>query len=878
MSFLRPIARGLARLFHRTRVERDLDDELHHYLELSTRSHERGGLSRDDAERAARVELGGLEAVKHDLRRSGWESAVETFLQDLRYAARTLARRPGFTLVIVLALALGIGASTATFTVVDAVLLRSLPFRQPDRLVRIFHQKPAAGLTEMGVSPGSMDAWRHDAPSLAEVGGYFTTHVTITGSGEPEQIAGAEITANVFSILGQRPLLGRTSRPDEHVRGNDRVVVLGHDLWLRRFSGDSSVVGRSITLEHDRSYTVIGVMPPDARFPEQSEFWIPLATRGGDPHGMRYIAAIGRLAPGATLTQARTELRTIDERLRASFPGDYEGWSSRVVSLHDSIVGSVSRALYMLLGAVGFVLLIACANVANLLLARGSTRLREMAVRTAVGASRRRLLRQLLTESALLAAIGGGAGLALSWWGVRALIALDPPNVPRLDGVTMDGRVLLFTLGTIVAVGVLFGLAPAFRLSRSDVGQALKDGAAGTPRGASGRVGPRGALVVAQTALAVVLLAGAALMLVSFRNLRAVDLGFDPDRLFVLRVAPATARLGPNPQMHEYFGRLVDSIAAIPGVASAAAASSPPLGGAQMQVSFTVDGSVSRDSSEERATFVAVVAPGYFETIGARLVAGRSIADGDAQGAPAVAVVNEAFSQRYLTGTNPIGRRVTLPVRPLRTFEIVGVVANINQFGVETAVEPNVYLSDRQQRAGGMAVVARASRDPSSLLQAARERALRADPFAPVTRLEVMDDAVARAIALPRFYATLLTIFAGVAMALAAIGLYGVMSYSVSRRAYEIGMRLSLGATPAHIRRMVVMQGLTLSGVGLLVGLGAAFALTRVLTTLLFGVSATDPATFVAIALALAVTALVACWLPARRATKIDPMTTLRSA
>jgi putative ABC transport system permease protein len=878
MSLLRAIARGVRRLVRRETAEQDLDDEVRHYLELSARAHERTGHSPIEAARAARLELGGIEAVKHDVRRAGWESAVESFLRDVRYAARTLARQPGYTLIIVLALALGIGANSAIFTVVDAVLLRSLPFREPDRLVTIVGQKPAAGLTEMSVSPGNIQAWQEQARSLQAVAGYTTASSTVTGGVEPERLDGARVTANLFDLLGQRPLLGRTIGPDEASSGNDRVLVLGHDLWQRRFGADSGVVGRSLTLDHETSYTIIGVMPPGARFPEQAEFWIPLVTRTDDPHGMRYISVVARLAPDATMEQLRTELATIDDRLRASFPSDYEGWNSAAMTLHDSMVGSVRTALFVLLGAVGFVLLIACANVANLLLARGSTRLREMAVRSAIGASRKRLLRQLLTESALLALLGSSSGLVLAWLGVRGLLALDPPNVPRLENVVVDVRILMFTLGTAVAVGVLFGLAPAFRLSRTDVSQALKNGAPGlSRRGGAKRAGPRGALVVAQTALAVVLLTGAALMVLSFRNLRRVDLGFDPRNVVVVRVAPAVARLGKNPRMDEYYGRLVDSIAATPGVVAAAATSTPPLAGAWMQLTISLDGVAERERAE-RQTFLTAVTPNYFQTIGARLLAGRGLTDADREGSVRVAVVNQAFARTHFGGASPLGHRFTIGGQRPETYQIVGLVNDINQFGVEIPVESNAYLSYRQQRAGSMAIVARSSRAPAPLLAELKERARIVDPFAPVTRLQTMDDAVSRAVALPRFYTLLLAIFAGVAVAMAAIGLYGVMSYSVSRRSYEIGLRLSLGATPAHIRRMVVGQGVALSATGLMIGLATAFALTRVMSKLLFGVSATDPSTFVAIPLLLAAIGVLASWLPARRATRIDPMTNLRNA
>ena len=878
MSALRHFTAGLRRLLRLDAVERDLDDEVAHFVEMAARERMRAGVPPDEALRAARLELGGVEAVKERVRGGGWEATLASLRQDLGYGLRALRRNPAFAAVTVLTLALGIGANSAMFSVVNAVLLQPLPYREPERLVRLWMAKPIVGMAQMPVTPGSADIWRERARAFSGVAAYFQTASTLTGDFEPEQIPGANVSPEFFSVLGFRPVLGRDFRAEEVEPGRNRVVILGHDLWRRRFGGDSAIIGREITLDHRNRHTVIGVMPPAVTYPGTSEFWEPLSRREEGGHAMHMLSVIARLAPGLSLAQATNELTLLHEGVQREVPGSYEGITVRAVSLHDSVVGDVRRTLLVLLGAVTFVLLIACANVANLFLARATTRQREMAVRAAVGASRSRLMRQLLTESAVLAILGGVAGLLLARWLVRLLVALNPADIPRLAQVGIDGRVLAFTLVVSVLVGLLFGIAPALRLARTDVQHALKEGAASALSGSMSRRshGPLAFIVVAQVALAVVLLAGAGLMLNSFARLQRVELGFEPAGAMAITISPAFNRFPDGQRTNDYYQRMIDEIASVPGVRSAAAVAGAPLGGAFMNTRLTIAGAPTPAGAESQRAMVVVASPGYFRSIGAELRQGRALSVEDREGTPKVAVVNAALVRRYFPGGNAAGRPIRLGRDTVDT-EIVGVVADVKQSGVARETDPVAYVSFRQLEVAFMTLVVRTAGEPEALLRALRERIRAVDPHAPITRVETLEDVVAGSIAQPRFYTTILVLFAGLAVLLAAIGLYGLMAYSVSRRTHEIGMRLSLGAAPGRILRMVVGQGLRLILIGSAVGIVAASGLTRLLEGLLFGVSATDPATFGAISVLLIAVATVACYLPARRATRVDPLVALRS-
>jgi len=796
--------------------------------------------------------------------------------QDLRYGIRMLAKHPGFTLAAVLSLAIGIGANTAIFSVVNGVVLRPLPFKEPERLVRLWHDKPQAGMKRMPLAPGYVTEWRNQTRSYEGIAAYGQTTATFTGEAEPEQVPGANVSANLFPVLGLQPILGRNFLPEENQTGKDRVVLLSHQLWQRRFGADPAILGRAIILDHQNSYTVVGVMPPEAKFPEASEFWKPLAVKDEHSHDFRGLQVIARLKPAVTIAQARAELEIIHQQMQKAFPDDYQAWTVDLLGLHEMMVGEVRLALLVLFGAVGFVLLIACANVANLLLARAAARQKEIAVRAALGASRFRLMRQMLTESAVLAALGGASGLLLAYWGVQALVALNPPDIPRLDQVSIDGRVLGFTLIASLLVGLLFGLAPAWQLSKTDVNRAIKEGVAQATGGRLLRPSLRGLLVVMQTALALVLLTGAGLMLKSFIKLRQVELGFEPSHAIMLTISPAFNRFSEGQRINDYYQRMIDALKTVPGVTAAAAMTGSPLGGAFMNSGFLIEGRPAPASPENQRAFANVVSPDYFRALGTPLKQGRFLTEGDGAGAPRVAVINETLARRYFPDSNPIGQRLSMGSQANNTYEIVGVVGDIKQFGMEEEMRPSLYVSFRQREVRMMSLVVRSLGEPSALIPALRSRIWDVDKYAPITRTRTLEQLVSESVEQPRFYTLLLALFAGVAVTLAAIGLYGVMSYSVSQRTREIGIRLSLGAEPLSILRMIIGQGLILILIGVVAGLAAAFALTRLMATLLFGVSATDPTTFALISLALIVVALLACYLPARRATKVDPMMALR--
>lgn len=797
--------------------------------------------------------------------------------QDLRFGVRMLFRNPAFTLAAVLSLAIGIGATSAIFSVVNGVVLRPLPYQQPEQLVRLWHSKPKIGMTNMPISGGNVQVWRERAQSFAGVAAFNTTQAIFTGEAEPEVVRGARVSANLLPLLGYQPQLGRGFLPTENQQPNHTVILLGHKLWQRRFGGDPNVIGRAVTLDHTNNYTVVGVMPPQVSFPSESEFWYPETTTVTGRHDMRSLGVIARLKPGVAWQTAESELQLIHQQLQQQRADDYKDWAVWSQPLHDSVVGKVRPTLLMLLGAVGFVLLIACANVANLLLVRAAARQKEIAVRAALGAGRLRLIRQMLTESSLLALLGGTLGLVLAYGIVQGLIALNPPNVPRLAQINLDGRVLAFTFLTTLLVGLLFGLAPALHASKPDVNQALKEGFVQS----SGRrwlrgFGLREALVVAQTALALVLLVGAGLLIKSFVKLQQVELGFEPHNALVLTLTPPFNQLPKRASTIPYYQRLLDELKTVPGVSTVALGTAAPTEGAYMSSSMIVAGRPVPAERDAQQTFVNVVSPDYFRALGNPLKQGRLFTDADNESAPRVVVINETLARAYFPGENPIGQRIALRGDPDELREIVGIVADINQFGLEKESKPAFYTPFRQEDGVALNLVVRTAADPATLLPALRARILAADKFTAITRVRTLEELVSTSVAQPRFYALLLALFAAIALTLAVIGIYGVMAYAVSRRTHEIGIRMALGAEAGRIQRLIVGQGMLLIGVGVAVGLLAARVLTRVLTDLLFGVKPTDPATFALIALALSSAALLACWIPARRAAQVDPLTALR--
>jgi len=801
---------------------------------------------------------------------------MQTLWQDLRYGFRMLIKNPGFMAVAVIALALGIGANTAIFSVVNAVLLRPLPYRQPEQLVMVWEDYRGRGGPEREwLSPADLQDWREQNQIFEHIAAMNNWGPTLTGQAEPEMLVGAAVSHNMFAALGIEPSLGRSFRPEEDKAGAERVVVLSHSLWQRRFGSDTGIVGKALTLSGD-SYTVVGVMPASFKFPviANVELWRTLQP-GLNPNCQRgcvTLRAIARLKPEVTLERARTEMNAIARRIEEQFPDTNKGVGATLIPLHEQLVGNIRQAMLVLLGAVAFVLLIACANVANLMLARSAAREKEMAVRAALGAGRGRIVRQLLTESLLLALVGGTLGLVLAYWMVDLLVRFSPQGAPRVDEIAIDGRVLGFTLGIALLTGVVFGLAPALQVSRTDLNHSLKEGGRDAQSGArGGRL--RGALVVAEMALALMLLVGAGLMIKSFVMLQRVDAGFNPDHVLTLNIALPRINYPDRPQIVAFYTQLLDRIKALPGVQSAGLTSSLPLTGNNTDVNFLVEGRPQPPSNQQPAAWYSQVSPDYFRAMGMRLVKGRVFTEQDNEQAPRVVIISETLARRYFPGEDPLGKRIG---SPNNWREIVGVMTDVKHFGLETDARPSMFLADRQSPARFMAVVVRTAGEPLQIASAVRGAVWAGDKNLAVANVTPMTQLVSASIAQPRFILLLLGVFAGVALTLAAVGIYGVMSYSVTQRTREIGVRMALGARPRDVMRLVVGQGLLLTAAGVGIGLGGAVALTRLMNTLLFGVKPTDPVTFAVITLLLTSVALLACYLPARRAMKVDPMIALR--
>ncbi|MGI8995218.1 MAG: ABC transporter permease [Pyrinomonadaceae bacterium] len=806
---------------------------------------------------------------------------MKTIWQDLRFAVRMLGKRPGFTVAAIIALALGIGANTAIFSVVNSVLLRPLGYKEPERLVTISHSYPKLDLVAPVSAPGYVD-YRNQTSVFEETAASSNANYNLTDGSDPERVQGRIVTANFFPLLGIAPTLGRTFLAEEDKPGASRVVVLSYGLWQRRFGGDPQIVNRTIRLNNE-SYTVVGVMPAEFRF-GRDELWTPIAFTpeqlANDRRGNEYLGAMARLKPGVTIEQAQTEIDFIARRIAEANPDAYpadSGWGVKLKSLNEEIVGDVRPALFVLLGAVGFLLLIACSNVANLMLARAAARGREIAIRTALGASRLRLVRQLLTESLLLAFVGGVAGLLLAVWGVELLVALEPADVPRAREIGIDARVLLFTIGLSLLTGILFGLLPALQASKPGLTGTLKEGGRGSAVGGGIR-SARSLLVITQIAVALVLLVGAGLMVRSFSRLLDVNPGFRTENVLTMQVAlPATKYREPQ-QRRAFFQELVERIKALPGTESVGAVSHLPLGGGVTSFTFGIEGRPAPPGVMNPHTDGRVATPDYLPTMQIPLLRGRHFTERDNADARQVAIIDETLARVYFPGEDPVGKRVTFEGTDENPIwrEIVGVVGAIRHRGLDAELKAQLYYPHAQSTAAGLSVVVRAANDPASLTSAVRGAVRAVDKDQPVYGVRTMDEVLNNSVAQKRFSMFLLAIFASVALVLAAVGIYGVMAYTVSARTNEMGIRIALGARSIDILRLVVGQGMILALAGVGVGLVAALVVTRVMSSLLYGISATDPLTFAAIALLLTGVALLACYVPARRATKVDPMVALR--
>jgi putative ABC transport system permease protein len=802
---------------------------------------------------------------------------METLIADVRYGLRFLWKKPGITLVALVTLALGIGANTAIFSVVNAVLLRPLPYSEPEELVMVWqdHTRIDGPATEWAAPDNFVD-WRAQNDVFQGMFALSGWSPTLTGVQEPEQLNGAAVSYDAFSLLGTKPMLGRDFRPEEDQPKAARVVLLSHSLWERRFASRPDVIGKTMRFEKETA-TIIGVMPPELAFPvlRKPEIFTPLAIDPADGCGRGCVTlrVIGRLKPGVPLARARADMNAVAARLEQEYPQDNRGVGINLVPLQEQVVGPIRPALVVLLGAVALVLLIACANVASLVLARASDREKEVATRIAMGAGRFRVVRQLLTESLLLAAFGGTLGVLLALWGIDVLRGLVPGNVPRFDEVTVDTRVLAFTTGIALATGVLFGLVPAVRASLPDLHRSLKEGARGSTAG-SGRLF-RSALIVSEVAFALALLIGASLLIRSFDALLRVDRGFEARNVLTVGLNLASPRYEEAMSRRDFIHRVLDRTRALPGVESAGMVYALPMAGADADASFLIEGREPPEPNQSPVAWYRPVTPNYFSTMKMKLVRGRFFRESDDAEAPPVVLINETAVARYWRNQDPLASRVQIG-REWR--QVVGVVADTKHFGLDREDRPAMYLPYDQIPLRSANLVLRASpgTPPESLAAPMRDAIREIDPELALADVAPLEDIIARTVAAPKVTTTLFAVFAAVALGLAAIGLYGVMSYTVGQTTHEIGIRMALGARAQDVLRATVGRGMRLIALGAGIGLTASLLLSRLLSSLLFGVTTTDPMAFVAAVVVLALVAFVSCFLPARRAARVDPIVALR--
>ena len=810
---------------------------------------------------------------------------MSVLLQDVRYALRSLKRAPGFTLVALITLALGIGGTTAIFSVVDGILLRPLPYPQPSAIVSLTRVS-ASGRNDNAFSAADFLDYKREARSFSALAGVRQDIVDMTGGTEPVRLTALETTAGFFDVFAMRPLIGRVYSERTDPPGGPRVIVVSEGMWKQHLGSDPNVVGRIVRL-NGIPFTITGVMPEPFVDPQDVDMWM-LAPREvptspipieGDPRASRdvqYFNVLGRLAAGTALTRANEELGTISQRLAREFADTNEGDRAHASPYHEQLVGDVRGGLLMLLGAVAFVLLIACANVASLLLARGTARRREFALRSALGAQRIRLVRQLLTESVLLAGLGGACGLFVAYWGVEGLIAIAPESIPRLSDVRIDWRVALFAITASALVGMLFGIVPALQGARPQVVDALKDGG----RTGTARAGTQKALVVAEVALALVLLIGAGLMLTSFARLRAVDVGFNVSNLVVVFVPLPQARYDNQAQVR-FYSQLLERLHANPVTARSAIAFPTPFGGGNARGGYTVEGKPRTPGAERPLVQINSVTPGFFQTMGIPLLNGRDVSLTDTRDRPQVAVINQTLADREWPGQNPLGKRIAIGADPEQDpnawISVIGVVGDSKRSDLEAPSQAAVYLSHATFALPYMGALVRSEASETAITGAVRDAVRSLDPELPIDQAETIERVIQRTTGQPRFRALLITAFALVALALAGVGLYGLISYTVAQRVPEIGVRLALGATPAQVGTLIVRQGVMLAVGGVALGIAGAIATTRLLEGLLFSVSATDPVVYSALAALLLTIAALACYIPARRAMNVDPMTALRS-
>ncbi|MBZ5514175.1 MAG: ABC transporter permease [Acidobacteriia bacterium] len=874
----------LRALFAKNQVERELDDELRFHLEKQIEVNVAAGMRPEEARTAALRSFGGVEQVKEECREAWGLRFIEILIQDVRYGLRMLAKNPGFTAVAVLTLALGIGANTAIFSVVNGVLLRPLPYPEPDRLVRIYER--SAQFNVMSVAYPNFLDWERTNRSFAGLAAYRGESFNFTGTGQPEQIPGAVVAANFFSVLDVKPLLGRTFTSDEDRQGANPVAMVSEGLWKRRFGSSTAVLGKSLELD-GQAYSIVGIVPRDCRLLDPAEAITPLwqwrrrmqlESREFHPG----IQVVGRLKPGVSLAQAQADMDSVAHSLAQAYPKTNEGQGTAIVPLKNAIVGDVRAMLLLLQAAVGFVVLIVCANVANLFLARSVARRREVAVRVAVGASRARLIRQFLTESVIVGLAGGALGLLLASWGIPPLLAAVPGGLPRREAVGLDGSVLLFTLAVSLLTGILFGLAPAFESSRSDLQEALKEGGRSA---VGGHRRTQSVFVVSEVALALVLLAGAGLMIRTVQRLWDVNPGLNPQHVLTMQVALSPTLPNDPSAIRIAWHQLLDRVRNIPGVESAAVTILVPLSGDDNEMSFWTSGQPPSSMAQMPVALGYITTPGYLRTMGIPLLRGRSFTEQDSESSLKVVMIDEVLATHFFPGQDPVGQQLQLA--GFGPLEIIGVAGHVKHWGLDAddsaKIRDQLYFPFFQipdqfmaQSKMGLRLVLRTGSNPISMVSAVSRQVMGLGRDQPVYNVGSMEQLIAGSLARRRFLRMLLVIFAGLALTLAAIGILGVISYSVSQRTHEIGIRMALGAERRDVLKLVLGRGLVLALSGVAIGLVAALGLTHFLASMLYGIRPADPLTLIGVVILLLGVALLASYIPARRATKVDPMVALR--
>jgi putative ABC transport system permease protein len=878
-------------MLQRKRLDQDLDDEMRAHLEMRAADNLAAGMSPEESRYEAQKRFGNTTLLKEDARNADIVGWLDEAARDFRYALRMLRRSPGFTIVAVLTLALGIGANTAIFSVVNSVLIRPLPYHDPAGLVMVWENDSLHPTTPHNtVSPPNFLDWQSRNTVFSDMAYIFDEHDSLTGNGEPEEVVVQDVSANFFSVLGVNPILGPGFTPENAQAGHDNVVMLSYGFWKERFGGDPAIVGKSIAL-NGHAQTVVGVAPQNFQWfikdgsltGAKPQMWSPFVfpqTFHDRKQMGRFMAVVARLKPGATPSQAQTQMKAIASQLEQEYP-DFDGhWGVNVVPLREQISGDLRLALLVLFGAVAFVLLIACANVSSLLLSRAASREREMAIRTAIGASRWRIARQLLMESLLLALIGGGIGVALAVWGTNALLAASPANLLDLRSVSLDLRVLAFAVAATLLAGLLFGFLPSYISAHSRISETLKEGGRGSSS-AHRRAFARNAFVVAELGLALVLLAGSGLLIRSFVRLIGVAPGFDTGHLLTFKVTLPQAKYGTDPLCKAFFQQLLAKLAATPGVRSASMESFPPLTGLGAATSVHLLSQPPLAPADLPEANVRVVGANYLATMNIPLRAGRFFSAQELAEERHVTLINQAFADKYLRGVNPLGQKAVIYMKSLEESgntpsEIIGVVGDVHQIGLDASPEPTVYWPHSELVMSGMTILLRTTNDPLALVSTARRELQQLDPELPMGAVATMDQLLADSLSRSRFTMLLLGIFSAVALVLAAVGIYGLIAYSVTQRTQELGIRVALGAQRRDVLRLVLGQGARLTVLGVTFGLLAALAFSRLLASMLFGISVTDPLTFAGVVALLTIVALLACFIPARRATRVDPIVALR--